>query len=105
MNKLHTLIVSLIGAGTFARKWVLDHLHDMAFYAQVGEQRGLKGLAISWRMWRASKGLSTAYEHIERELALHQEHMALLKQELQQAQREYHRARAGVHGLYAGRDR
>lgn len=102
MKALHTLIVSLIAAGTFARSWVMDHMHDIAFYAQVGEERGLKGLVTSWRMWRASKSLSTAYGHIERELALHEEHMALLNQELRQAQREYHRARAGVHGLYAG---
>jgi hypothetical protein len=102
VKQLHTFILALVAAGTFARRWVLDHLHDIAFYAQVGEERGLKGLVTSWRMWRASKSLSTAYGHIERELALHEEHMALLRLELDQAQREYHRARAGVHGLYAG---
>lgn len=102
MNKAHNLIVWLRAAVTFALTWVTDHLHDIAFYAQVGEERGLRGLIASWRMWRASKSLSTAYGHIERELALHEEHMEQLRLELEQAQRDYHRARAGVHGLYAG---
>lgn len=100
MSTLNTFIVSLMAAWTFARRWVMDHLHDVVFYAQVGGERGLDGLVASWRMWRASKGLSRVYGHIEREVEVHEEHMLLLRRELAQAQREYHRCRAGVHGLF-----
>jgi len=102
VSKLYTVMLTVAALWTLARGWVLGHLRDVAFYARLRDEQGLKGLLMSWRMWRASKSLSTAYGHIERELALHEEHMALLRQELQQAQREYHRARAGVHGLFAG---
>lgn len=100
MTKIHSALLTVAAIWTLARGWVLSHLRDVAFYARLGDEQGLKGLVTSWRMWRASKGLSAAYGHIERELALHEEHMALLRQELDKAQRDYQRARSGVHGLF-----
>lgn len=84
------------------RAWLEARLKSARFYARVAHQTGLKGLMASLRVWRASRAVSQAYTHIEQEQDMHDQQMVLLRYQLDQAQRNYHQARACIHGLHAG---
>lgn len=87
---------------TFTALWMalVTLLHSVRFYAQVYRDSGIEGLRASYSVWRASRDMAQVYGHIEREIEMHEEQMAYLRAELQDAQLAHRTARIALNGLY-----
>jgi hypothetical protein len=75
-------------------------VHDVRFYGELWREQGLAGLRACYRLWRAQKEVGKTYNHLEAELATHEQQVALLRAELEAARREYQAALRAQRDLY-----
>lgn len=75
----------------------------MKFILNILRTQGVKGLLAYLQLWRAQRDISSAYEQIEREMALHERMVRELQLELTQAQRDFREANRVVGDLVAQR--
>lgn len=75
----------------------------MKFILNILRTQGVMGLLAYLQLWRAQRDISSAYEQIEREMALHERMVRELQLELAQAQRDFREANRVVGDLVAQR--